>query len=403
MAVSEASGLRPIRVLFSSSTVSVCPQMAAGWLVFLGGDLYDVACTPSEPPGTLSADAVATMGEVGVSLSRVRPAPLASVLGQTFDFVISIGERPSQDAAAVQPLMQQLDWLIDDPRTSRETPATRLVMFRRAREEIRRQVADFVLANPPTLFHLLGERVTWGLLEGLGRGDRRLQEFPETARVGATAVQERLRRLQSLGLVIERRSDFDRATSYYSLALDRLRSAVRQASARLHPALIAADDGPTQGAKEDSRRPVRVLFLCTHNSARSQMAEGIARQIGQGVLEAYSAGSDPTPVRPEAVLACREFGVDISRQESKHLGIYLDSRFDYVVTVCDRQRESCPVFPGDPEQIHWSIADPALVVGSEERSRAFRETALLLVNRIRLLLLLVERDRRERGSGDITH
>ncbi|HXX38544.1 MAG TPA: arsenate reductase ArsC [bacterium] len=138
----------------------------------------------------------------------------------------------------------------------------------------------------------------------------------------------------------------------------------------------------------------RVLFLCTHNAARSQMAEGIMRHLGHGAVDVYSAGTEPSHVHPLAVKAVRRLlGVDIGNQRSKHLNEFVGQRFDYVITVCDRAREACPVFPGDPERIHWSFDDPAAVQGSEdERYRAFRTIAAELSTRIRQLLVIIERN-----------
>lgn len=137
----------------------------------------------------------------------------------------------------------------------------------------------------------------------------------------------------------------------------------------------------------------RVLFLCTHNAARSQMAEGIMRHLSRGAVDVYSAGTEPSHVHPLAVDAVRRLlDIDISGQRSKHLNEFVGQHFDYVITVCDRAREACPVFPGDPERIHWSFDDPAAVPGSEDdRYRAFRKVATELATRIRQLLLIIER------------
>jgi arsenate reductase len=117
----------------------------------------------------------------------------------------------------------------------------------------------------------------------------------------------------------------------------------------------------------------RVLFLCTHNSARSQMAEGILRRLGGEGFEVFSAGTVETRVHPLAVTAMAEKDMDISSQRSKHMDEFAGEQFDYVITVCDNANESCPIFPGSPERIHWSIPDPSAVEGSEEvRLRAFR-------------------------------
>ena len=104
---------------------------------------------------------------------------------------------------------------------------------------------------------------------------------------------------------------------------------------------------------------LRVLFLCTHNSARSQMAEGLLRAIGGDRFEVHSAGTEATEVRPQAIAAMGEIGIDISGQESKTLERYLGRQIDWLVTVCDQAREACPVLPGVRNQRHWSIADPA--------------------------------------------
>ena len=133
-------------------------------------------------------------------------------------------------------------------------------------------------------------------------------------------------------------------------------------------------------------RRTRVLFLCTHNSARSQMAEGILRRLGGDRVEAASAGTEVTRVHPLALREMSERGIDISGQRSKHLNELLGERFDYVVTVCDHANESCPIFPGDPERIHWSIPDPSAVEGDEEtRQAAFKRAADELMARIRSL------------------
>jgi arsenate reductase (thioredoxin) len=117
----------------------------------------------------------------------------------------------------------------------------------------------------------------------------------------------------------------------------------------------------------------RVLILCTGNSARSQMAEGLLREIGGARFEVESAGTRPTGVRAEAVEAMREVGVDISLQRSKSVDEFAGREFDYVITVCDNARENCPVFPGKTARVHWSFDDPAAVAGEwEERLAVFR-------------------------------
>lgn len=121
-----------------------------------------------------------------------------------------------------------------------------------------------------------------------------------------------------------------------------------------------------------SERAIRVLFVCTHNSARSQMAEALLRARG-GRYQAQSAGSEATRVHPLAIAAMRERGIDISGQRSKTTDEFRGERFDYVVTVCDQAQESCPFFPDADHRLHWSLPDPAAAEGSEEeRLAAFR-------------------------------
>ena len=136
----------------------------------------------------------------------------------------------------------------------------------------------------------------------------------------------------------------------------------------------------------------RVLFLCTHNSARSQMAEGLLGHLAAERFEPFSAGTEATHVRPEAIEAMREAGVDISGQRSETLNRYLGKPFDYVVTVCDDANEACPVFPQAKERLHWSLPDPSAVTGGGgERTEAFRSVR----DRIRTLILSELLDGRE--------
>jgi arsenate reductase (thioredoxin) len=114
----------------------------------------------------------------------------------------------------------------------------------------------------------------------------------------------------------------------------------------------------------------RVLFLCTHNSARSQMAEGMLRNLAEGRFEVMSAGTEATHVRRQAIKVMNEIGIDISGQESKTLARYLGQPFDYVITVCDEANEACPIFAGAKNRLHWSLEDPSRADGSEEERLA---------------------------------
>lgn len=127
----------------------------------------------------------------------------------------------------------------------------------------------------------------------------------------------------------------------------------------------------------------RVLFLCTHNSSRSQMAEGLLRHLYGDAFEAYSAGTAPSQVSPYAIRAMAEIGVDISHQRSKHLEEFQGQSFDYVITVCDSAREQCPLFPGAKRSLHWSLPDPSQASGSEEeRLAVFRQVREAIRQRI---------------------
>ncbi len=132
----------------------------------------------------------------------------------------------------------------------------------------------------------------------------------------------------------------------------------------------------------------RVLFLCTHNSARSQIAEGLLRHLAGDRFEAHSAGTEETHVRPLAIRAMNEIGVNISEQESKTLERYLGEPFDYVITVCDDAKEACPFFPGAKNRLHWSLPDPSAAEGSEEeRLAVFRSVRDQLRDRVQTELV----------------
>jgi len=139
--------------------------------------------------------------------------------------------------------------------------------------------------------------------------------------------------------------------------------------------------------------PQRVIFVCTHNSARSQMAEGMLRAWGGDRFEAFSAGTEATRVRPEAIRVMNEIGIDISGQESKTLEPFLGEAFSWLITVCDQAKESCPTIPGVAQQSHWSIDDPSAVEGDEEAHlQAFRAARDVLRDRIHIFLLAAGRD-----------
>lgn len=128
----------------------------------------------------------------------------------------------------------------------------------------------------------------------------------------------------------------------------------------------------------------RVLILCTGNSARSQMAEGLLRHLAGDRFEVASAGVSPSRVRPEAIKAMNEIGIDISGQQAKSVDVFSNQEFDYVITVCDNANEHCPMFPGTTKRIHWSFDDPAGAEGDEDsRLAMFRRVRGEILQRLR--------------------
>jgi protein-tyrosine-phosphatase len=205
-------------------------------------------------------------------------------------------------------------------------------------------------------------------------------------------VSYHLRQLAHRGIVQDRRSDADERSIYYHLDVERLQQLYFQAASDLHPALEATAPSAAEPKRTESSPP-RVLFLCTQNSARSQMAEALLRRLSHGAVEVASAGSQPAArIHPQALRALSALGIDASQQYPKPLESLQDQAFDYIITLCDRVREVCPAFPEVRETIHWSFPDPAAVEGAAEvQSRAFERTAQELRRRIQLFLITLER------------
>ena len=238
---------------------------------------------------------------------------------------------------------------------------------------------------PPRFLRLAGHPLRWRLLSELARSDRRVGELCELADQRQSLVSYHLRRLREDSLVSARRSLADGRDTYYVLELRRCGELLVSAGASLHPGLA-----PTMGSHAGPRRPsarARVLFLCTGNSARSQMAEALAEHLSGGALRAASAGSHPKPLQPDAVRVMRDREIDLAGRGSKHLSEFTGRRFDYVISLCDRVREICPEFPGTPQAIHWSIRDPGREPGTDhETLPAFERTAAELETRTGFLL-----------------
>jgi protein-tyrosine-phosphatase/DNA-binding transcriptional ArsR family regulator len=246
-------------------------------------------------------------------------------------------------------------------------------------------------ASPPPFLRLAGHPLRWQLMSALAHSDRRVGELCDLAGQRQSLVSYHLRRLRDGGVVSARRSIADGRDTYYVLDLARCGELLAGAGMSLHPGLGQAARSRTSGRRGQSRDLAQVLFLCTGNSARSQIAEALAEQLSEGAVTAVSAGSHPKPLHPNAVRVMRERGIDLAGRRPKHLSEFADRRFDYVISLCDRVREVCPEFPGTPETIHWSIPDPAREPGSDEETLpAFERTATELDTRIGFLIEAIE-------------
>jgi protein-tyrosine-phosphatase/DNA-binding transcriptional ArsR family regulator len=239
--------------------------------------------------------------------------------------------------------------------------------------------------SPPRFLRLAGHPLRWRLLSELARSDRRVGELCELAGRRQSLISYHLRQLRDGGLVSTRRSAADGRDTYYVLDLARCGELLSSAGVSLHPGLASI---PRPRAGHERGFPLaRLLFLCTGNSSRSQIAEALAEQLSSGAVSAASAGSHPKPLHLNAVRVMRARGIDITGRRSKHLKEFAGQRFDYVISLCDRVREVCPQFPGGPELIHWSIPDPAREPGSDaETLPAFERAATELCTRIGFLI-----------------
>jgi protein-tyrosine-phosphatase len=241
--------------------------------------------------------------------------------------------------------------------------------------------------EPPPFVRLAADPVRWRLLAELACGDRRVRELVELVNQPQNLVSYHLAKLREAGLVGARRSSFDGRDSYYHLDLRRCATSLAATGRALHPGLRS---DPTDSTGLAAGPPRHVLFLCTGNSARSPMAEALLRhRAGERVVVA-SAGDRPTPLHPGAArVLSKEYGIDIADRAAQDLAAVASQRFDVVISLCDRVRESCPEFPGHYELIHWSIPDPAGGPSAAESAAgypAFQRTAAELDDRIRFLL-----------------
>jgi protein-tyrosine-phosphatase len=233
---------------------------------------------------------------------------------------------------------------------------------------------------PVEFLALVADPLRWHLLTALAASDRRVGELAALTGKAPNLVSYHLRALRHAGLVIARRSAADGRDTYYRLDLTRSDELFAAAAVALHPAL--ARPAPARPARKRGRTP-RVLFLCTGNSARSQMAAALLEHRTDHRVVARSAGSRPKPLHPAAVAAMAARGIDIAGRPSKHFDRFTRTRFDRVITLCDRVREVCPEFPGNPVTAHWSMPDPS---SEPDGPAAFERAADEITTRVELLV-----------------
>jgi protein-tyrosine-phosphatase len=245
---------------------------------------------------------------------------------------------------------------------------------------------------------LASNPIRWRILGELSQSDRAVRELTGLLGEPQSLVSYHLGHLRKGELVRTRRSTADGRDAYYSIDWDRCRDLFESAGTALHPGLQPGPATPVRSAKV--RR--KVLFLCTGNGTRSQIAEALMGSLAPGSVEAASAGSHPKPIHPNAVRVLAARGIDISAKNSKHFDSLSQRRFDSVITLCDRVREVCPELPGPPETIHWSIPDPSLEGETAAASYpAFERTARELETRIQFFLAGIDNptERSARAHG----
>jgi protein-tyrosine-phosphatase len=198
----------------------------------------------------------------------------------------------------------------------------------------------------------------------LGHSDRRVGELVQIVGKSQSLISYHLAELRRAGIVAARRSSADGRDVYYRVDVARCRQLLADAGVSLHRGYPV--DAHRTADQATGRGRTRLLFLCTGNSARSQIAEALAEHRSAGTVEAVSAGSHPKPLHRNAVRVMAARGVDIADRSSTPLATFLRTRFDRVITLCDKVREVCPEFAGAPITSHWSIADPAAAGRDDE-------------------------------------
>jgi protein-tyrosine-phosphatase/DNA-binding transcriptional ArsR family regulator len=243
---------------------------------------------------------------------------------------------------------------------------------------------------PPAFVRLAAHPLRWKLLTTLADSDLRVRELVTRVDEPQNLVSYHLRLLRDGGLVSARRSSFDGRDSYYHLDLARCADALAETGGALHRALRR--DGAASPAKAGERprsRRAAVLFVCTGNSIRSPMAEALLLHHAADRVTVTSAGTRPKPhLHPDMVrVLSDQFGIDTAGRQPRDLRTLARRRFDHVITLCDRARETSLEFPHHSRRAHWSLPDPAAAIGTEKAVyAAFQRTATDIDTRIRHLL-----------------
>jgi ArsR family transcriptional regulator, arsenate/arsenite/antimonite-responsive transcriptional repressor / arsenate reductase (thioredoxin) len=241
-----------------------------------------------------------------------------------------------------------------------------------------------ILLSPPglpILFDLLSHRLRWAIVQQLASGDVRVNEIVSHLREPMNVVSYHLKKMRDSGLIVGRRSEADARDVYYQLDLARLKALYAEASALLHPA-FSNEPQPQLQSK------LRILFVSSSNSARSQMAEGWLRHLSEEQVEVASAGINPGTVHSEAIRAMQAHGIDISGQRAKNVEKYAHQPFDLVITVCDIAREEVPTFDRVKRFLHWGMPNP-LKAPAPDQKEVYDRTAAALRSRVLNLFQLL--------------
>ncbi|WP_298202582.1 metalloregulator ArsR/SmtB family transcription factor [Desulfosporosinus sp.] len=262
------------------------------------------------------------------------------------------------------------------------------------------------LPGQAEILRVLGEPHRLAIFTLLSTGPLQVKDLCTATSLSLPLVSQHLRVLRRIGLVQARRELGDARGVWYSIEPQPM-TELKSTMSWLFDVASTVDRRPRADQfgipAANCQDSFRVLFLCTANSARSQMAEALLEQVGGGLFEARSAGTQPRELHPLTVKALAEIGIDASEQTAKHYDVIASEPFRYVITVCDLANEECPELPGDYRRVHWSIADPLTASGTEtEVYSAFVCARENLSRRIRLFVH-AHRGEAERSIHSTTH